>query len=341
MLRALDLKPLESSEAQTPGRAAYRFAFLVTAISVGVVYVWFAQTANQKLGWSTGSAGYYNYLARGFANGHLYLPMEPAPELLALPDPWDPERNQPYRAQDLVLYHRRYYLYHGATPAVLLFTPWRMATGKDLPEASAALAFAFFGYVFSCGVLLRLLSWTKVRPSVPWLVALLLAVGLCPAIPYLLLRVKVYEVAILGGYFCMSAGFWFLAKAVLATETAPRAYDPGWSHVRAGHRLPSALRCDRADRGGNAFAVSGIPRTLAAGIFFAGHRLPDDDRPVQLRPVSRPAGVWDALRNGGVQLLPAGPVFKECRTGIVLLAGVPARSIAGISFCAPGVAPSF
>ena len=117
---------------------------------------------------------------------------------------------------------------------------WRL--GKDLPEASAALAFAFLGYVFSCGVLLRLLSWTKVRPSVPWLVALLLAVGLCPAIPYLLLRVKVYEVAILGGYFCMSAGFWFLAKAVLRPKAAPHADDPGWSHVRAGHRLPSALR---------------------------------------------------------------------------------------------------
>ena len=37
----------------------------------------------------------------------------------------------------------------------------------------------------------------------------------------------------------------------------------------------------------------------------------------------------------------AGPVFKECRTGIVLFARVPARSIAGVSFFAPGVAPSF
>jgi hypothetical protein len=216
-LRTLDPKPLENlSQAAWP--AAYRIAFVVTAIFVGAVYGWFAQAANQKLGWSTDSFGYYNYLGQAFASGHLYLPVEPAPELLALPDPWDPERNQPYRAQDLVLYNRRYYLYHGATPALLLFTPWRMATGMDLPEASAALVFAFLGFVFSCGVLLRLLSRIKARPSLPWLVVLLLAMGLCPTIPYLLLRVKVYEVAILGGYFCISAGFWFLTKSILAAK---------------------------------------------------------------------------------------------------------------------------
>lgn len=192
---------------------------MIAVVVVGTVYAWFAQASNPTFGWGSERLGYYNYLARAFASGHLYLPIEPAPELLALPDPWDPERNQQYRVQDLALYSKRYYLYHGATPALLLFTPWLLVTQQDLPEPSAALIFAILGYACSCGILMRLLSWMKARPSLPWFTALLFALGLCQSMPYLLQRVRVYEVAIAGGYFCVSAGFWLLTTAVLAVKT--------------------------------------------------------------------------------------------------------------------------
>ena len=46
------------------------------------------------------------------------------------------------------LYKQRYYLYHGAAPALLLFAPWYLLTGHDLPENFAAFLLALGGYSF-------------------------------------------------------------------------------------------------------------------------------------------------------------------------------------------------
>jgi hypothetical protein len=43
------------------------------------------------------------------------------------------------------------------------------------------------------------------------LAVMLLALGVCQSVPYLLSRVWVYEIAIGGGYFCISGGVFFLA----------------------------------------------------------------------------------------------------------------------------------
>src|SRR5262245_51054142 len=98
---------------------------------MGAFYLWGAQVSNEPFEWRYDNGGFYNYLGRAFASGHLYLPHEPSAELLALPDPWDPQQNGAVGTLDLVLYNRRYYLYHGPTPACLLFFPYRLITGHD------------------------------------------------------------------------------------------------------------------------------------------------------------------------------------------------------------------
>lgn len=200
---------------------SYAFVFALAALAIGLLYLWCAQAANGPFDFKSRGGGFYNLLAHGFASGHLYVPVDPAPQLLALPDPWDPTRNGEYGMQDMALYNRRYYVYHGATPALILFTPWLLATGRDLPESFAAFLFCFLGYLCWCGTLLRVLWWLKVRPAPPLLALLLIALGVCQSAPFLLQRVMVYEVAIAGGYFAVSAGFWLLARAVLAPRTAP------------------------------------------------------------------------------------------------------------------------
>src|SRR5439155_11284335 len=116
-------------------------AIAVATAAVGSYYLWQVRSAGYRFDWGTPQSGYYNYLGRAFAHGRLELPIKPSPELLALPNPWDPAANEPYRMHDMALFHGRYYLYHGAGPAVMLFTPWLLITGHDLPERFALFLF--------------------------------------------------------------------------------------------------------------------------------------------------------------------------------------------------------
>jgi hypothetical protein len=187
--------------------------FLAAAIvmaCVGAYDFWGVQAAGYGFHWKTELGGYYNYLARGFASGHLYVPIQPSSELLAMPNPWSPSIDDRYRMQDMALFNGRYYLYFGAAPAVVLFLPWRVVTGHDLPENFALFLFCFGGYLFYCATFFRFLriAGATLRPLV--LGIMLLALGLCQSVPFLLNRVWVYEVAIGAGYCFTAAGVYAL-----------------------------------------------------------------------------------------------------------------------------------
>jgi hypothetical protein len=189
--------------------------FLLGAVGllVGYYYLWQARAAG-PFEWRGDKNAYYDQLARGFLSGHLYVPTQPSPALLALPDPWDPHVPAELRWQDMVLYQGRYYLYFGATPAAILFVPWRIVTGNDLPEPFAVALLCFAGFLFSAGALLRLLDLAQARPPA-WLLALLfLALGVCQSAPFLLNRASVYEVAIASGYGCVAGGLFFLTRGI-------------------------------------------------------------------------------------------------------------------------------
>jgi hypothetical protein len=188
---------------------------VLTAAAVILLYYW-AVRATGDPSWYDDQGGYYCLLARGLASGHLYLPLDPDPALLALPNPWDPAKNQGLGMHDLAFFNGRYYLYHGVVPAILLFTPWRLITGRDLPERVAVLLLCIGGYLFSCALFVLLLGRLDLKPPLPLLAALLIVLGVCQSIPFLLQRAVVYEVAIAGGYFCLSGAFYFLARALSA-----------------------------------------------------------------------------------------------------------------------------
>jgi hypothetical protein len=204
---------------------------------VGAFYFWIIGigAVSQRFAWNSGLDefyglpgpavakgnavnGYYDLLARAFAHGKLNLPVEPQPELLALPNPWDIDANAPYRLLDAVLYNRHYYLYHGVVPALLLFTPWYLLTGHDLPENFAVFLLALGGYFFLSRLFLQILAFVSGRISLALSMPCLLAIGIGQLVPYLLHRAKVYEVAIAGGFFCLSAGFYFLFRWLIASH---------------------------------------------------------------------------------------------------------------------------
>jgi hypothetical protein len=199
-------------------RLVHAIVTAVVILLVGCYYWWAIRAAGDGIKWDGDLRGYYNYLGRAFASGQLHLLLEPSRELLALKDPWDPKQNDPYRMHDMVLFGGKYYLYHGAGPAVLLFTPWHMITGHDLPENVAVAVFCFAGFLFYSGALLRAFARIGYSPGPGLLALMLLTLGVGQAVPYLCSRVGVYEVAIAAGFCFTAGGIFFLARGLTADQ---------------------------------------------------------------------------------------------------------------------------
>ena len=208
------------------GPAADPIAWLRWAVAATVVaavacyYLWGVRLANEPFYWFPDLGGYYNYLARGLIQGHLYVTIQPSPKLLALPNPWDPAVDETLKMHDMALYNGRYYLYHGVGPAVMLFVPWKLVTQHDLPENLAVFLMVTGGFLFSCGTLLRVFSLARIKPGSLLLGGMLLALGMCQSVPFLLNRIYVYEVAISGGYLSVSAAWFFLAMSIQSRKSS-------------------------------------------------------------------------------------------------------------------------
>ena len=84
-----------------------------------VFYFWTATSSNQPFRPRDTSQELYGQLAAAFQKGQTYLDTKPAPQLLAMSDPYDPAANEPYRLHDASLYRGKYYVYFGAAPVVV------------------------------------------------------------------------------------------------------------------------------------------------------------------------------------------------------------------------------
>jgi hypothetical protein len=156
--------------------------------------------------------GPYSLLANAFYNGQTYLRQPPAPQLLALNDPYDPEQNSPYRLHDASLYKGRYYYYFGPAPALLLYLPYDVIAPEPLPERVGTWLFATAAYLVACFLLKLLL--TRFWPDSPlWLFYFLcICIGFSNSFPHLLRRPAVYETAIAAAQFFVLFGLYALAR---------------------------------------------------------------------------------------------------------------------------------
>jgi hypothetical protein len=109
------------------------------------LYLWTAEGVSSKYADRNNAWHHYEYLVDGFLAGHTYLSRAPAPELLALPDPYDPKINGKYRLWDASLYQGKFYLYFGPTPALLSMLPYKLLAGRHLPQWAASALFACAG----------------------------------------------------------------------------------------------------------------------------------------------------------------------------------------------------
>ncbi len=187
-------------------------ALIAFCAVVGAYYLWTVSSSGPLItsnetgpGRSGLGQNYYNLLSDAFLGGHLHLLKAPDPSLLALPNPYDPAVNQnvPLGIHDLSLYHDKFYLYWGPTPALLLYMPFRLLPLGDLTDVLATFLFAFVGFCFAIACL-RALAQRFVPEAPRWMLgAAAVALALSNALPFTLRRTAIYEVAIMAGY-CLS-----------------------------------------------------------------------------------------------------------------------------------------
>jgi hypothetical protein len=184
-------------------------------------YLWTASSSGNPIRFSDGATDYFNLQADAYLDGDLRLPIEPGPELLALPNPYDPVANAPYRVHDLALYEGEYFLPWGPTPALTLFIPFRVLPFGDMPENLAVVLFAFAGLVFSLLTLRFLVR--RFFPATPRWIVLVAGAALAfgNVAPFVLRRPAVYEVAISAGYCFSSAALYLLLSGALAARASP------------------------------------------------------------------------------------------------------------------------
>src|SRR5258708_8377921 len=146
----------DQGEAKLRRRTRCEFiAIFGSAAIIIALYFWSASSMGYFYRLNYRGHDYYDRLVDGFLSGHLSMAVSPAPELLKLADPYDPEANQPFRLNDASYYQGKYYLYFGLTPAVVLLLPWKLITAHHLAQYWASAFFCSLAYSATPGLLLR------------------------------------------------------------------------------------------------------------------------------------------------------------------------------------------
>lgn len=187
-------------------------------------YLWTVSSSGDPLTFSSHDPSYYNQLGDSFLAGKLHLLRTPPPQLLHLPNPYDPVANAPYRAagiHDMSLYHGRLYLYWGPAPVLLLYLPFRLLGLGEISDPLAVALFAFIGTCFAVA-LLRYLTRRYLPKTPSWMLAAgTVAVVMGSALPFTLRRAAIYEAAICAGYCLAFAGLYLLVTSLLERPYRP------------------------------------------------------------------------------------------------------------------------
>jgi hypothetical protein len=163
---------------------------------------------------------YYDQIASGFLDGHLYLKI-------------NPDVGHP----DASFYRGHYYLYYGVVPAVVAFLPYRWLTGCDLSTHLAIFLFTAAGFLLAAATF-RAERRRQHLPRAPLFefgAIVLLAFG--TATPMLLTRGIFYEVPVAAGYACAMAWIFVLHRAWFGPS------DPARSLAAAGLMIGLAVGC--------------------------------------------------------------------------------------------------
>lgn len=158
----------------------------------------------------------YYSLVDALKDGHFYLNEEPSEELKEMENPYDlgaRNANNVKSNWDHAYYDGKYYVYFGAAPVVLLYLPYNLITGADLPNYVAASVFALF---FIAGVMYLL--WEIIKkwfPKTPMPVYLMTSAAfVAPVLTFILYKPDLYAVPIISAltFSVFGLAFWLAAE---------------------------------------------------------------------------------------------------------------------------------
>jgi len=175
-----------------------------------IVYIWIISSGS----WTSSTTIDYAQLATAFQHGRLSLDSKPRPELLALPNPYNPnERHNIRYPKDFSLYHGKFFLYFGPVPALFL---WVIKLLRPDDIGDNYLAFGFVLGMFILQSLLIIKIWKRFFKNIPiWMMSLcILLCGLVTPTPWILSQSRVYEAASTGGQCFFLVGLYFVVIAL-------------------------------------------------------------------------------------------------------------------------------
>jgi len=159
----------------------------------------------------------YELLARSFLHGHLYLEFDDIDEkLLTMDNPYDYEARLDEGVKvhwDSAFYNGKYYMYFGVVPVLVLFLPFRMITGMDLPTIMATRIMVA---LFLLGLFL-LFDLLKKRffKNIPLMLNMLLYLTISLfSLWYIMDAPELYCTAIAAGICCQVWSLYFLIRGV-------------------------------------------------------------------------------------------------------------------------------
>lgn len=163
---------------------------------------------------------YYGYLTEAFHAGQLHLNIAVDPKLLALTNPYAGPQGA-MRPHDMSYYRGRFYLYYGATPALILYLPWRLLTGTYLDEPVGTTLMLWSGFLLAAAWIIR--AWRRWFPdlSARWPGLLILTLGLSPPLITESSNGTFYAVPIAAAFLCLMLAATGAERA-LSAASLPR-----------------------------------------------------------------------------------------------------------------------
>ena len=163
----------------------------------------------------------YQRLARCLLKGQVYLDEEPAPALQEMENPYDTNLRDEVMAQsgqfyrwDHAYHDGHYYVYFGVVPVLLLYIPYYLITGSDMPNFIGvvifSMLFAAAVYALTAAVVRR---WFR-RTSLASYLLIVWSVITASCVVYLLKRPDFYSIPIIAALAFTAAGYalWISAS---------------------------------------------------------------------------------------------------------------------------------
>ena len=168
----------------------------------------------------------YNYgLVESLADGSLYLKQEPSEEFKNLENPYDfiTRENPPIiRGRDFVwdsaYYNGKFYVYFGILPAIMIFLPYFLITGKYLQTSFVCLGVSVIILILLKEILCKFIK--RYFEELPFKLVVLFLITLFAGsmILYMNGAARVYELLILSGVCFVLAGILCVLKSMEEPE---------------------------------------------------------------------------------------------------------------------------